>query len=125
MRRKHRDWASPTASRCASARPCCRCGSMWRCPMARRGSRRPRTSPHAAAVWRNHHPEQGLSTMADQLINQVLWPLIYILCIVLPLVIAVAMFVYWERKVIGWMHVRLGPNKIGPFGMLQAFADVV
>ena len=63
--------------------------------------------------------------MADQLINQVLWPLIYILCIVLPLVIAVAMFVYWERKVIGWMHVRLGPNKIGPFGMLQAFADVV
>src|SRR6185437_4252839 len=80
---------------------------------------------HAATVWRNHHPEQGLSTMADQLINQVLWPLIYILCIVLPLVIAVAMFVYWERKVIGWMHVRLGPNKIGPFGMLQAFADVV
>ncbi|MEO9079341.1 MAG: NADH-quinone oxidoreductase subunit NuoH [Rhodanobacter sp.] len=63
--------------------------------------------------------------MADQLVNQVLWPLIYILCIVVPLIISVAMFVYWERKVIGWMHVRLGPNKIGPFGVLQAFADVV
>jgi NADH-quinone oxidoreductase subunit H len=63
--------------------------------------------------------------MADLFINQLLWPIIYILCIVLPLVIAVAMFVYWERKVIGWMHARLGPNKIGPFGMLQAFADVV
>jgi NADH-quinone oxidoreductase subunit H len=63
--------------------------------------------------------------MADLFINQLLWPIIYILCIVLPLVIAVAMFVYWERKVIGWMHVRLGPNKIGPFGLLQAFADVV
>ncbi|HEY0197723.1 MAG TPA: NADH-quinone oxidoreductase subunit NuoH [Rhodanobacter sp.] len=62
--------------------------------------------------------------MADQLINQVLWPLIYILCITVPLIIAVAMFVYWERKVIGWMHVRMGPNKIGPFGLLQAFADV-
>ncbi len=63
--------------------------------------------------------------MADQLINQLVWPIIYILCVVLPLVIAVAMFVYWERKVIGWMHVRMGPNKIGPLGLLQAFADVV
>lgn len=63
--------------------------------------------------------------MADQLINQLVWPIIYILCITVPLIIAVAMFVYWERKVIGWMHVRLGPSKIGPFGLLQAFADVV
>jgi len=63
--------------------------------------------------------------MLDQLIHQLGLPLLYIMAIVLPLVIAVAMFVYWERKVIGWMHVRLGPNKIGPFGMLQAFADVV
>ena len=63
--------------------------------------------------------------MADQLINQLLWPIIFILCITVPLIIAVAMFVYWERKVIGWMHVRLGPSKIGPFGLLQAFADVV
>jgi NADH-quinone oxidoreductase subunit H len=63
--------------------------------------------------------------MADQLINQLVWPIVYILCITVPLIIAVAMFVYWERKVIGWMHVRLGPSKIGPFGMLQAFADVV
>lgn len=63
--------------------------------------------------------------MADQLINQLLWPIIYILCITVPLIIAVAMFVYWERKVIGWMHVRMGPNKIGPLGLLQAFADVV
>ncbi|WP_426661234.1 NADH-quinone oxidoreductase subunit NuoH [Rhodanobacter aciditrophus] len=63
--------------------------------------------------------------MADQLINQLVWPVIHILCIVLPLVIAVAMFVYWERKVIGWMHVRMGPNKVGPWGLLQAFADVV
>ncbi|TPG10188.1 NADH-quinone oxidoreductase subunit NuoH [Rhodanobacter glycinis] len=63
--------------------------------------------------------------MADQLINQLVWPIIFILCITVPLIIAVAMFVYWERKVIGWMHVRLGPSKIGPFGLLQAFADVV
>jgi NADH-quinone oxidoreductase subunit H len=63
--------------------------------------------------------------MVDQLINHLVWPIVYILCIVVPLILAVAMFVYWERKVIGWMHVRMGPNKIGPFGLLQAFADVV
>ena len=55
----------------------------------------------------------------------VLWTLAKVLSIVLPLVIAVAMFVYWERKVIGWMHVRMGPNQIGPLGLMQAFADVV
>ena len=60
--------------------------------------------------------------MADLLFHQLLVPVLYIVAIVLPLIIAVAMFVYWERKVIGWMHVRMGPNKIGPFGLFQAFA---
>ncbi len=62
--------------------------------------------------------------MHDDLIL-VAWTLVKVLAITLPLVIAVAMFVYWERKVIGWMHVRMGPNQIGPLGLLQAFADVV
>ncbi|MGH8114340.1 MAG: NADH-quinone oxidoreductase subunit H, partial [Rhodanobacteraceae bacterium] len=47
-----------------------------------------------------------------------------ILAIAVPVIIVVAMYVWWERKVIGWMHVRMGPNKIGPFGLLQAFEDV-
>ncbi|SFS12684.1 NADH-quinone oxidoreductase subunit H [Dyella sp. OK004] len=63
--------------------------------------------------------------MGEQIWTQIVLPVLYIVAIVLPLIIAVAMFVYWERKVIGWMHVRLGPNKIGPLGLLQAFADVV
>ncbi|NII75277.1 NADH-quinone oxidoreductase subunit H [Dyella sp. SG562] len=63
--------------------------------------------------------------MGEQILNQLVWPIIYILCIAVPVILAVAMFVYWERKVIGWMHVRMGPNKIGPLGLLQAFADVV
>jgi NADH-quinone oxidoreductase subunit H len=54
----------------------------------------------------------------------VVWIVLKILAIAVPVIITVAMFVYWERKVIGWMHVRMGPNQIGPFGLLQAFADV-
>lgn len=46
--------------------------------------------------------------MLDQLWNQLAIPLLYIAAIVLPLVLAVAMFVYWERKVLGWMHSRMG-----------------
>jgi NADH-quinone oxidoreductase subunit H len=63
--------------------------------------------------------------MIDQIVNQLVLPVLLIICVVLPLVLAVAMYVYWERKIIGWMHVRMGPNKVGPLGLLQAFADVV
>jgi len=44
----------------------------------------------------------------------------------LPVIIAVAMYVWWERKVIGWMHVRQGPVYIGKvfgIGLIQPFAD--
>jgi NADH-quinone oxidoreductase subunit H len=55
----------------------------------------------------------------------VVWDLIKILCIVLPLVLCVAYLTLWERKVIGWMHLRLGPNRVGPLGLFQPFADVL
>src|SRR5690554_5642227 len=46
-----------------------------------------------------------------------------ILIIVVPLLIAVAYLTYAERKVIAAMQLRRGPNVVGPFGLLQPFAD--
>jgi NADH-quinone oxidoreductase subunit H len=54
-----------------------------------------------------------------------IWILIKILVIVLPLLGAVAYTTYWERKLIGWMHIRCGPNRVGPLGLLQPIADAL
>jgi NADH-quinone oxidoreductase subunit H len=54
----------------------------------------------------------------------VVWTLVKILVIAVPIILCVAYLTYWERKMIGFMHVRLGPNRVGYRGLLQPFADV-
>jgi NADH-quinone oxidoreductase subunit H len=57
------------------------------------------------------------------------WPLVYsmakIVAIVAPLMLGVAYLTYAERKVIGYMQVRIGPNRVGPRGWLQPIADAL
>jgi NADH-quinone oxidoreductase subunit H len=59
----------------------------------------------------------------------VVWPLLWtlakIVLIVLPIMGCVAYLTLWERKMIGWMHVRIGPNRTGPAGLLQPIADAL
>ena len=62
-------------------------------------------------------------TWMDQLMYMVIL-ILKIVAIVVPLILAVAYYTYFERKVIGYMQIRRGPNRIGPLGLAQPFADV-
>jgi len=55
----------------------------------------------------------------------ILWILIKIVAIVLPLMLCVAYYTLAERKVISYMQVRIGPNRVGPRGGLQPIADAL
>jgi NADH-quinone oxidoreductase subunit H len=55
------------------------------------------------------------------------WPLVWtlakIVLIIAPLLLGVAYLTYFERKVIAFMHQRIGPNRVGPLGLIQPIAD--
>jgi NADH-quinone oxidoreductase subunit H len=54
-----------------------------------------------------------------------IWMLMKILAITLPIMASVAYLTYAERKIIGAMQLRKGPNVVGPFGLLQPIADAI
>ncbi len=53
------------------------------------------------------------------------WALIKIVVVLMPLMGIVAYTTLWERKLLGWVQIRLGPNRVGPWGLLQPMADAM
>lgn len=58
-------------------------------------------------------------------ISILIWIIIKILLIVIPLLLGVAYLTFAERKVIGYIQTRIGPNRVGVKGLLQPFADLI
>lgn len=61
--------------------------------------------------------------MSMDLLISLFWIIVKSACIVLPVILGVAYLMYAERKIIGYMQDRVGPNRVGPWGLLQPIAD--
>lgn len=73
--------------------------------------------------------QKGQERMDSSMFDTVLWPLLLVtmhsLAIILVLLVSLAFFMYADRKIWAAVQLRRGPNVVGPFGLLQSFADIL
>jgi NADH-quinone oxidoreductase subunit H len=75
--------------------------------------------------WLNAQSSAWFGPTWGPAVSLTLSSLAFIVAIVVPVILSVAYLTLWERKVIGWIQIRIGPNRVGPKGLLQPFADVL
>jgi NADH-quinone oxidoreductase subunit H len=66
-----------------------------------------------------------IAVITSPLVVEFVWIIIKVFAVIVPLLIAVAYLTLAERRVIGFMQLRRGPNVVGAFGLLQPFADAL
>ena len=79
----------------------------------------------APIEWIVARPEAWFGPVWGPAVSGAIGDLGFIVAILVPLFLAVAYLTLWERKLIGWMQIRIGPNRVGPLGLLQPIADGV
>jgi NADH-quinone oxidoreductase subunit H len=73
--------------------------------------------------WLISRPDAWLGPFWGPAFSETAINLAFIVAIVVPLFLCVAYLTLWERKMIGWIQIRIGPNRVGPAGLLQPIAD--
>src|SRR5687768_16168708 len=78
-----------------------------------------------AAIMMNMLLSIAATKIPEPLMNYLIWPMVKFVIAFIVVQVIVALMTYIERRLLGFMQARLGPNRVGPWGLFQAIADPV